>query len=172
MSGTNTPAITRFISVAQEFMTWVDGSTPLTPQDMLALHWLLARLQVALIELPAVVAEDLSTALEVKSSSGGDRFISLTNQLKVIGLNRYRKVLFPLDDDGELLEGSLADDLTDIYRDLNSGLAHASDLNFTEAVWEWRFGYFEHWGYHLADAQTALRQYLQQNAAPWFDPPC
>jgi hypothetical protein len=138
---------------------------------MLTLHWLLARLQVAVIELPAVTSDEKSIADERDSKSHSNRLATLTARFDSIGIDRYRKILFPLDDQSDPLDGSLADDLTGIYRDLASGLAYARDGKYSDAIWERRFSYFSHWGYHLAGAQAVLRQYLDQSAAPWFGPP-
>jgi hypothetical protein len=52
---------------------------------------------------------------------------------------------------------SLSDDLADLYRDLKDGLAlwHAGNpQSRTDAIWEWRFGFENHWGRH---ALSALR---------------
>ena len=171
MDDANSPAITRFMSVAADFMAWIDRSLPPTPEDLLALHWMLARLQAAVIELPAVTSEDIAVELARKPTARHDRFASLINRFEAINLNSYRTILFPLNEDCEPVTGLIADDMADIYHDLESGLLCARDGKYRDAVWEWRFGYFSHWGYHLANAQAALRQYLDQFAAPWFDPP-
>ena len=56
--------------------------------------------------------------------------------------------------------GSLADDLTDIYCELKSGLelVRRKDGNngTRKAVANWRTGYRQHWGRHLMDAQRHL----------------
>ena len=56
--------------------------------------------------------------------------------------------------------GSLADDLTDIYCELKSGLdqvRRASSSHGTrKAMANWRTGYRQHWGRHLMDAQRHL----------------
>ena len=58
--------------------------------------------------------------------------------------------------------GSLADDLTDIYCELKSGLelvgeAPETEVGSTEqAVANWRTGYLRHWGRHVIDAQRHL----------------
>ena len=49
--------------------------------------------------------------------------------------------------------GSLSDDLADIYLDVNEGLALlAAGGSEVDAVWEWRFSFWSHWGTHAADA--------------------
>lgn len=56
--------------------------------------------------------------------------------------------------------GSLADDLTDIYCELKSGLdlvrRAGAGHGTRKAVANWRTGYRRHWGRHLLDAQRHL----------------
>jgi hypothetical protein len=54
--------------------------------------------------------------------------------------------------------GSLADDLTDIYCELKSGLLSLEEnlKNPDEAIDDWRCGYKVHWGKHLLDAEKHL----------------
>ena len=53
----------------------------------------------------------------------------------------------------EPIAGSLSDDLADIYLDLNDGLRLlAAGGPVADAVWEWRFAFWSHWGAHAADA--------------------
>jgi len=60
--------------------------------------------------------------------------------------------------DYQQMSGSLADDLTDIYWSLKTGLdeltrTHASP---TKVFGKWRRGYRMHWGQHLIDAERHL----------------
>jgi hypothetical protein len=53
----------------------------------------------------------------------------------------------------EPVAGSLSDDLADIYLDVNEGLnLLAAGGSEVDAVWEWRFSFWSHWGIHAADA--------------------
>ena len=54
--------------------------------------------------------------------------------------------------------GSLADDVTDIYCELKSGLLSLEEnlKNQDEAIDGWRCGYKVHWGKHLVDAERHL----------------
>ena len=54
--------------------------------------------------------------------------------------------------------GSLADDLTDIYCELKSGLLSMEEnaKNRDQAIDDWRCGYKVHWGKHLVDAEKHL----------------
>jgi hypothetical protein len=55
----------------------------------------------------------------------------------------------------------LWDDLADIYRDLRHGLdVHAlgDPGHIAEAVWQWRWGYENHWGEHLFRALMTVHE--------------
>jgi hypothetical protein len=57
------------------------------------------------------------------------------------------------------MAGSLADDLSGIYRDLQRGLAIWSlgtPKARRDAIWEWRFTFEIHWGRHVLVALRAL----------------
>ena len=56
------------------------------------------------------------------------------------------------------LAGRLSDDLADIYRDVRRGLDLLQDGGpLNEALWVWRFDFWNHWSDHAADALRALR---------------
>lgn len=57
--------------------------------------------------------------------------------------------------DGLSMSGSLADDLTDIYCELKSGL-NKLDGEPEQAVEGWHEGFHLHWGQHLLDAERHL----------------
>lgn len=55
----------------------------------------------------------------------------------------------------------LWDDLADIYRDLQQGIAHyetGESNHIAEAIWQWRWGYEHHWGEHLFRAMITLHE--------------
>ncbi len=57
----------------------------------------------------------------------------------------------------EAMTGSLADDLTDIYCELQQGL-RIYESNPHHAIAAWASGYVQHWGEHLIDAERHLAQ--------------
>lgn len=65
-------------------------------------------------------------------------------------------------DDSELMTGSLADDLTDIYCELKHGL-RLVDQHPESALRGWRDGFEHHWGQHLLDAQRHLSALAAQD---------
>lgn len=49
----------------------------------------------------------------------------------------------------EPIQGSLTDDISGIYQDLQSGIYLYEQKNFQDAIWTWKFGFEIHWGAHL-----------------------
>lgn len=63
----------------------------------------------------------------------------------------------------EPVAGSLSDDLADIYLDVNEGLSLlAAGGSQIDAVWEWRFSFWSHWGSHTADAIRVIHSRVGQ----------
>jgi Domain of unknown function (DUF5063) len=61
----------------------------------------------------------------------------------------------------------LADDLTDIWRDLKQGLiALEAGAPSEDVTWEWRFGFYTHWGRHATEALRALHSHLADEGGP------
>ena len=61
--------------------------------------------------------------------------------------------------------GDLADDLADIYRDLNEGLALERAGHHAEAIHNWWFSFRHHWGNHATSAIHALHTWFEKEAA-------
>ena len=60
--------------------------------------------------------------------------------------------------------GSLADDLTDIYCELKSGLNQLQqDQDYSRILDNWKYGYQMHWGRHLVDAERHLYELSTKN---------
>ncbi|HKV28856.1 MAG TPA: DUF5063 domain-containing protein [Candidatus Acidoferrales bacterium] len=58
---------------------------------------------------------------------------------------------------GEPVQGSLANDLVEIYEDLRENIAFAkSNAQPADIQWSWRESFSEHWGNHAADALKAI----------------
>jgi hypothetical protein len=69
---------------------------------------------------------------------------------------QYWTVFDPTADEDPIL-GDLADDLGDIYRDLETGLrALDAGISPQAVVFDWRYGFRDHWGRHLTEALRAL----------------
>ncbi|MCA8935287.1 MAG: DUF5063 domain-containing protein [Planctomycetales bacterium] len=85
------------------------------------------------------------------------RWQQLYGRLKErLEVQEYWLVFSPLDhNDHEPVCADLADDLADIWRDLQSGLL-ATDPD--DAVWRWRFSFHSHWGSHATAALACLQR--------------
>lgn len=57
---------------------------------------------------------------------------------------------------------TLADDLHDIYGDLLKGLVIYRAAKPQNALWQWHFTYYAHWGRHPSRAQSAIWQHLSE----------
>ena len=64
------------------------------------------------------------------------------------------------------MSGSLADDLTDIYFDLQHGLALMDEAWPQRAAQAWQSSYRLHWGQHLVDAERHLYALRVRNQLP------
>jgi hypothetical protein len=60
--------------------------------------------------------------------------------------------------------GSVADDIADIYRDIVTGLREYRAGRTMAALWEWEFGFRQHWGDHATGAIRALHAWLAEHA--------
>lgn len=52
--------------------------------------------------------------------------------------------------------GSLYDDLTSIYNDVREGVILFEQGYCSEATWQWKWNFENHWKYHAVDAIRAL----------------
>jgi hypothetical protein len=75
----------------------------------------------------------------------------------------YRQVFDPTEDT-EAIFGSLADDIADIYRDLQEGLV-LCEARPQDAIWEWRLLFYSHWGKHAINALLTTHFRLQNMIA-------
>lgn len=132
---------------------------------------LLPRLYAAALALPELGP---TTALEPPGISH-EQWAAVASRLRdLLGeADLYAIALEPLDVDREQLSVvSLADDLTDIYRDLKKGLDSAEQLDPVDIVWGWRFSFWTHWGEHASRALAAVHLLLEHaGASAAYRPP-
>jgi len=64
--------------------------------------------------------------------------------------------------DKEVVYGTLSDDIADIYRDLKEGLVEIrqSAAKPSQIIWDWRLGFYSHWGYHATSALRTIHALL------------
>lgn len=167
-------AATGFTGVAKAFIAWVDDAIALRGAEkvnMSALHALLCELQSAAIKLPDLKDDDLHEDVSSIESLDRAKVQSISGALEAhLPVNAYACAFDLFDHDtGNLVDATLADDLTDIYCDLSQGIALTRARYYGDAVWHWRFTYLTHWGRHAALAQTAIWQYLSDNSDGGFE---
>ena len=67
----------------------------------------------------------------------------------------YWEVFDPIEEQ-ESVCSDLIDDFTDIFNDLQRGICEYDAGRIGNAVFEWKFGFNNHWGQHVVDAIRAL----------------
>ena len=75
------------------------------------------------------------------------------------GLDEYADIVDPLTN-GEVVRGSLSDDLADVAADLAHGLRHYRAGRVDEALWWWQFSYLSTWGLRATTALRVLQSVL------------
>lgn len=75
------------------------------------------------------------------------------------GLDEYVDVVDPLTS-GEVVRGSLSNDLSDVAAALAHGLRHFESGRVDEALWWWQFSYLSAWGERAACALRVLQSVL------------
>jgi len=161
----NAEVAARFAVTAKKFCSIVDSASDIERTEFVAqVYRILPKLIDVAIEMPDVERPDTRqqrSPLDVRHHEWERRYNALKE--KFGDWNVYRQVFDPTKD-SEAISGSLADDIADIYRDLKKGL----ELKETyprqpeAAIWQWRFGFYSHWGKHAMDALLAIHSRLQK----------
>lgn len=122
---------------------------------------LLPRLQAAVWSLGG---RKISLDLRIKADLDA-RFELYSRLVRLLGERDGYCLEFDRGDNAEDMTGSLADDLTDIYCELKSGL----ELLAADPQWAasgWLTGYAHHWGQHLVDAERHLAALSAEGRLP------
>lgn len=147
----------RLTSVAREFCRCIEAyqADPQADFDDFTVHLsrLLPRLHAAVVALGDSEG-DGGYADEVDIERRFELYCRLRGWL---GERDAYWMEFDVARDGQEKSGSLADDLTDIYWELKSGLAHLhQDVDVAPTLRNWSAGYRLNWGQHLVDAERHL----------------
>ena len=130
----------------------LDGANPVWLEQLAKL---LPRLHAAIAELDQSPCGNATCCL---TQDLDDRFEIFSRLHCLLGERDSYWMEFDLSADGQYMSGSLADDLTDIFCELKSGLdmleGHPEEAS--KALEAWRSSYKAHWGQHLMDAQRHL----------------
>ncbi len=171
----NNPEVAaRFASVAQQFCNAIDSAPNLDRIELLVqVYKILPQLIGEAMILPKIeLSDDESQEEEARKAQARERLRLSEAQwgelyeflkVKLGDLNLYWEVWDPTEDN-EAIQGSLADDLADIYRDLKEGLnlGEARQAAPEDNIWHWRLGYYSHWGKHAVDALRTIHFLLEE----------
>ncbi len=147
--------VDEFAVLARRYCEWAE-SLPRDPDDdLVTARDLLAFLHAAVLRLPdncpsTEPADDL-----VSTEAWKERYA----RFELLPIKGYWKVFDALVMEQPVFN-TLADDLSDIWRNLKEGLLLYDSGKVEEAVWQWRFHYEIHWGRHLLGAEYAIHSYL------------
>jgi hypothetical protein len=159
MTDTTAAAIDQFASLAASYCELIEHHADYSTEDFIGkVRLLLPQLYYHALQLPDVEPVNDDRLPRVAHQEWQQMFANLG---AFLGSNDLYWVVFDplkLEPDSPIA-ASLADDLTDIWRDLKSGLRHwqASPADVRqEIVWGWRFHFQIHWSYHVVDALRAI----------------
>ncbi|HXW54612.1 MAG TPA: DUF5063 domain-containing protein [Candidatus Cybelea sp.] len=156
--------VERFKVIAQKYCSVIDSRHALEKTEfLLQIYRILPELISKGIQLPPVqLADDEGEEKEAsirearaKRRMKHEEWSELYNSLKEkLGNWDLYWQLFDPTTDNEPIHGSLADDIADIYRDLKDGidLSESNEVPPSEIIFDWRLGFFSHWGKHAIDA--------------------
>jgi len=150
-------AFERLTEVAREYCSYIEnfeGISSLESTEFLAqLSRLLPRLHAAVAVLgDAENAAEFDDVVDMES-----RFALYSRLHEGLGELDAYWMEFDVARDGQEKSGSLADDLTDIYWELKSGLQKLREqADLAPTLRCWGAGYRLNWGQHLVDAERHL----------------
>ena len=157
-------AVDQFATEAAIFEQWARSGTS---QGALALREALirlARLYLAALELPRAWSDEVADQPDAERIDKEECFAVASN-CRRFPSDFYWQMRDPFGDPPEEPEGrSLMDDVTDVYRDVVTGLREYQAGRRAVALWEWGFGFQRHWGEHATSAIRALHCWLAANA--------
>lgn len=153
--------ILRFVAAAREFCAWVEGDVG--PNEVFDAIRLVSRLHAEAVMLPGVADEHLPEGDDIPQLSPTQK-LAAVERFQAFPFQYYWEIFTPVTKTPEEpVCGDIADDFSDVYCDLKSGLL-AYDLGrVPQAVWHWRFTWGIHWGEHATSALRALHSYQKQS---------
>ena len=149
---TLTETLSEMVSVAEHYCELIEGLADESDQWLASLYQLMPRLHSAVTLLNAYDTGDL----QVSGVDLDERFELYSRLRKRLGERDSYWLEFDATPEEMHMSGSLADDLTDIYFDLQHGLQLMAQAWPHRAAQAWQSSYRLHWGQHLVDAERHL----------------
>jgi hypothetical protein len=149
---TTAERLTEMVNVTRQYCALIDGVDHAANDWLEELFRLLPRLHAAVTGLAASGLDD-----HLPGKPDLDARFELYSRLRsALGDRDSYWLEFDTGDGQSGMSGSLADDLTDIYFDLQRGLELLESAWPQDAVQVWKSSYRLHWGQHLVDAERHL----------------
>ena len=153
-------AVERFAAEVAAFRQWVRDDSATGEQAVRDALFRITRLYLAALELPPAWSDELTDQPDAERV-GEDEWRAVFADAGRLPFDRYGEVFEPsIIPPQEPVIASIADDIADIYRDVVSGLWAYQTGSKTQALWEWGFGFEQHWGKHATGAIRALHCWL------------
>lgn len=151
-------AIERFVQLVREYRGLIDEARPDLRREFLSrCSILLPGIYADGLSLPDLGLEDEDVEREVASP--------LANLTTVLGSHDHYQMVFDPTDDFEVVTGSIADDLADIYIDLVAPLMTYEAGHVAAAVWQWKFNVEGHCGQHIVNVLAPIHRLLENPPA-------
>jgi len=150
----------RFNKTVQKYFAIVESSAELENRQFLfRLYQILPDLISQAIRLPDIELADDEDPDRPGTRRTHEEWKKLYEQMKTkLGESDLYWQVFDPTKDTEVIRGTLADDISDIYGDLRLGAMHLKDSAGAcrEAIWIWRLQFLSHWGKHAIDALRTI----------------
>jgi len=146
--------VQQFADAAEQFCAWAEGPPQPSESDAMLALQLLSNLYQQALHLPSLFGE------QEPDEVTHDAWKIVYHRFGSLPFNYYMQCTDPSNVPGELPGvADLADDLADIWRDLKRGLLLHKAGHASAACWEWRQGFWQHWGNHASGGIYALHNW-------------
>ena len=149
---TLTETLSEMVGVAENYCQLIERTGWGEGECLESLFGLMPRLHLAVTALTAYDGGDMP----LPSVDLDQRFELYSRLCKALGDRDSYWLEFDASPEEMHMSGSLADDLTDIYFDLQHGLQLLDEAWPQQAAQAWQSSYRMHWGQHLVDAERHL----------------
>lgn len=151
--------IERFAGIVSRYCAWAEKPLANATAEMETARLLLAELH-SVIFLPDVETEDKVKLDGIIS----DEWSNTYKRFTALPVDVFWLVFDPIEaKEGETVSATVADGLSDIYRDTKRGLHYFEAGYLAEAAWEWKFHFKLHWGWHLLETQKVIHFWFFHN---------
>jgi hypothetical protein len=149
---TLTETLSEMVGVAEHYCKLIERPGDDSDEWLESLYTLMPRLHSAVTSLNAYDSGDM----QIPGVDLDERFELYSRLRKRLGERDSYWLEFDALPEEMHMSGSLADDLTDIYFDLQHGLELMGEAWPHRATLVWQSSYRLHWGQHLVDAERHL----------------